>query len=134
MQLSIISNNLKNFIIKKKKKTISLTAILVISGLFLALNSCKKDGSGLDNTAKMFVGTWIRSDCNLCVWEFKSDGNCSYIYDNGLPKSGTWKYLSEKKILVTDISDWTWEILDITDTQWVGEGGSGKRYVYTRKK
>ena len=119
---------------KRFAKTISLTAILVIFGLSFALNSCKKDG--LDKTAKMFVGTWVQSDNK--TWEFKSDGTCTYTvtysYYPTDSYTGTWKYLPEKKILVPDILDWTWEILDITDTQWVGEGGSGKRYVYTRKK
>lgn len=81
--------------------------------------------TGVDETSQLFIGKWS----GYGTWEFRADGTCTYSYNNTY--NGTWKYVSKSKTLITDILNWNWNILSVTENQWTGTHLAGKKGTHT---
>lgn len=77
-----------------------------------------------------FVGRWT----GYGTWEFNADGTCSYSLN--WKHTGTWKYIPESQTLVTDILNWNWKVITVSENQWVGThlAGNGSTITYSRAK
>lgn len=102
---------------------------------FVCLYSCSNDNKDIvdiDNEEeKIFIGKWNGYN----KWEFREDGTCTYSAGSG-KYDGIWKYESESKTLITNVMEWNWKIISLTQDMWVGEHLAGKKgtYTYTRIK
>lgn len=110
-----------------------LLAMLLIS---VALASCSSDdddkvGNTTNKEAQIFIGKWS----GYYTWEFKEDGTCVYI-TNSKTVRGTWKYEADSKTLITDVLEWNWKIISLSQDMWVGKhlAGSQGTFTYTRIK
>ncbi len=88
----------------------------------------------VEGDAKFFVGKWIGDGPtgrtkNVGEWVFNSDGTFTWAYDyyRGYYSYGTWRYLPDKKMLITEAAttgtnqnSWNWAIEDFGDDQWIG--------------
>lgn len=116
------------------KKVLFLAVVMV--GLF-SFAACTNDGitneggeetSGTVSEADMFIGTWSGHG----EWTFNADGTCMYEYFDQY--EGHWTYDSESRTLITDVLEWNWEIINVSENMWTGEhlAGSKDTYTYSR--
>lgn len=120
------------------KKILGLLTIIMVGMLSFTFSSCSSDDddeevieAGTNNSeAKMFIGTWS----GYGTWTFYEDGTCEYSYNGSY--SGHWSYNSETKTLITDVLNWNWQILNVSENSWTGTHLAGKRstITYTRVK
>ena len=116
----------------KKNLWSLLLALLTISTSAIAFTACGDDdveevieAGTNDSEAKMFIGTWS----GYGTWTFNEDGTCEYSYNSSY--SGHWSYNSETKTLITDVLNWNWQILNVTENSWTGTHLAGKRSTIT---
>lgn len=121
----------------KKNLWSLLLALLTISASAIAFTACSDDDdeevieAGTNNSeAKMFIGTWS----GYGTWTFNEDGTCKYSYNSSY--SGSWSYNSETKTLITNVLNWNWQILNVTENSWTGThlAGKGTTTTFTRVK
>lgn len=116
-----------------KTKFYFLLATLIFSLSFISCSSDDNDevGNTTNKEAQIFIGKWT----GYYDWEFRADGTCTYI-TNSKKVNGTWKYESDSKTLITDVLEWNWEIISLSQDTWVGKHLAGKKgtYTYTRIK
>lgn len=119
------------------KKILGLLTIVTAIMFSLTFTSCNNDDveetieAGTNKLeAKMFIGTWS----GYGTWTFNEDGTCEYSYNSSY--SGHWSYNSETKTLITDVLNWNWQILNITENSWTGThlAGKGTTTTFTRVK
>ena len=103
----------------------------------MATNSCSKDSQdepiesgNSDSEAKQFIGTWT----GYGRWIFNADGTCEYSYNS--TQKGHWSYAADSKTLITDVAEWNWHILAVSENSWTGTHLAGKKstLTYTRVK
>ena len=109
----------------------STIAIAAISCIILP--SCSNDDNKdvIEGEAKKFIGYWSGSAYD--IWRFREDGTCDRSY-NAKSFTGHWSYNSKTKTLITDIQEWKWQILNLTDKSWTGKHLGGRGYTYTYEK
>lgn len=116
-----------------KTKIYVLLAMLFLSFSFISCSDDDEDkvGNTTNKEAQIFIGKWY----GYYTWEFKADGTCSYI-TNSKTYRGTWKYEAESKTLITDVLEWNWEIISLSQDMWVGKHLAGQKgtHTYTRIK
>ena len=114
----------------KKFFILFLLSIMSISFAACGGGDDEADEPKMDKTSKMFIGKWS----GYGTWEFRADGTCTYTYYNTY--TGTWKYASDSKTLITDITNWNWKILSVSEDQWTGThlAGKGGTHTYNRIK
>lgn len=72
------------------------------------------------------------------IWKFYNDGtyywSCTNSYGYPYTEKGSWHYIPESKLLVTDGScGLSWEIEDISENQWIGTiQARGESHMYTK--
>ncbi len=115
------------FKLNKMNKFINLLLVGVLCVGFFACNSDNEEDVGniQDAEARKFIGKWD----GYGYWEFNEDGTCSYSYNSTY--NGTWKYEKNSKTLITDVLNWNWQIISISDDQWTGTHLAGKKGTYT---
>lgn len=93
----------------------------------------------VDETQLPFVGIWSGRGphyTTIGTWQFFADGtyewNVYNTYNYHYGENGTWRYNAEKGILITSSpNSWNWEILDVTEDNWIGRLLSDGDAVYT---
>ena len=93
------------------------------------------DNSNVDsNTEEEHIQTFVGRWTGYGTWEFNADGTCSYSLNSKY--TGTWKYIPESQTLVTDILNWNWKVITVSENQWVGThlAGKGSTITYSRVK
>lgn len=119
------------------KRIFYILTLSLVLGLSQTLISCSKDNdddpieSGTaDAEAKKFIGTWE----GYGTWTFNADGTCMYEYNSTY--RGHWSYAADSKTLITDILEWNWLVLAISEDSWTGTHLAGKKstFTYTRVK
>ena len=110
--------------------------LLFVLTLILVFASCSKNDdnettNSNNNEAKIFIGKWK----GYYQREFRKDGTCTYSATTG-DKEGIWRYENSSKTLITDIDEWNWKIISLSQDMWVGEHLAGKKgtFTYTRIK
>ena len=91
-------------------------------------NEGGEETSGTVSEADMFIGTWSGHG----EWTFNADGTCMYEYFDQY--EGHWTYDSESRTLITDVLEWNWKIINVSENMWTGEhlAGSKDTYTYSR--
>ena len=118
------------------KKLWIFLALMMCSLAFVA---CGDDDTGADDpgktgegngkfSAEMFIGTWDGHG----TWTFNADGTCVYEYFSTY--DGHWAYDEETQTLITDVLEWNWEIINVSEDWWTGThlAGTKETYTYTR--
>ena len=91
-------------------------------------NEGGEETSGTVSETDMFIGTWSGHG----EWTFNADGTCMYEYFDQY--EGHWTYDSESRTLITDVLEWNWKIINVSENMWTGEhlAGSKDTYTYSR--
>ena len=129
------------------KMTISNFSDGNMNGTYTKKDDNNATGNTNNKESELFVGKWQGqySGGAGVLWlhepEFRADGTCTWTwgrkdgFGGGGSEEGVWQYVSESKMLITNIQDYNFEIIVLSEDLWSGKRVStGNISTFTRIK